>query len=141
MPGLADGNQRPNVNCPSVTSGFSYHQAAANGQDIALGANLDPNSASVINASCFADPGDQVAGNAPRYFSALRGDGIHNADLSISKQFTIRENMKIQIRGEFFNFTNTPRFGFPNTSFGDSAFGQVTSTLNSPTPHAVWHPV
>lgn len=129
---LADGTQRPDVICPSVSSGFSYHQAAANGQNIALGADLDPSTASVINASCFADPGDQVAGNAPRYFTALRSDGVHNADLSISKQFAIRENMKLQIRGEFFNFTNTPRFGFPDTGFGNSSFGQVTSTLNSP---------
>lgn len=131
-PRLADGNQRPNVICSAVSSGFSYHQAAANGQQLAAGANIDPNSASVFNASCFADPGDQIAGNAPRYFSGLRGDGVHNADVSISKEFSIRENMKLQIRGEFFNFTNTPRFNFPNTSFGDSAFGQVTSTLNSP---------
>ena len=131
-PRLADGNQRPNVVCGSVSSGISYHQAAANGQAIANGANLDPNSASVFNASCFGDPGDQIAGSAPRYFSALRGDGIHNADLSISKEFIIRVGMKLQVRGEFFNFTNTPRFNFPNTSFGDSAFGQVTSTLNTP---------
>jgi hypothetical protein len=131
-PRLADGNQRPSVICGAPASGFSYHQAAANGQDIAGGANLDPNSASVFNANCFADPGDQIAGNAPRYFSNLRGDGIHNADLSISKEFSIREGMKLQVRGEFFNFTNTPRFNFPNTSFGDSAFGQVTSTLNTP---------
>ena len=131
-PRLADGNQRPNVLCNAVSSGFSYHQAAANGQDISSGANLDPNSASVFNANCFGDPGDQIAGNAPRYFSSLRGDGVHNADLSFSKEFVIREGMKLQVRGEFFNFTNTPRFNFPNTSFGDSAFGQVTSTLNTP---------
>jgi hypothetical protein len=131
-PRLADGNQRPSVVCGAPASGFSYHQAAANGQDIASGANLDPNSASVFNANCFADPGDQITGNASRYFSNLRGDGIHNADLSISKEFVIREGMKLQVRGEFFNFTNTPRFNFPNTSFGDSAFGQVTSTLNTP---------
>lgn len=131
-PRLADGNQRPNVLCNAVSSGFSYHQAAANGQDISSGANLDPNSASVFNANCFGDPGDQVPGTAPRYFSSLRGDGVHNADLSFSKEFVIREGMKLQVRGEFFNFTNTPRFNFPNTSFGDSAFGQVTSTLNTP---------
>jgi hypothetical protein len=131
-PRLADGNQRPNVLCSAVSSGFSYHQAAANGQDIANGAPLDPSTASVFNANCFGDPGDQVPGTAPRYFSNLRGDGIHNADLSFSKEFVVREGMKLQVRGEFFNFTNTPRFNFPNTSFGDSAFGQVTSTLNTP---------
>ena len=131
-PRLADGNQRPELLCGAVGSGFSYHQAAANGQNLAAGENVDPNSASVFNASCFGDPGDQVAGNAPRYFSNLRGDGIHNADLSITKEFSIRENMKLQIRGEFFNFTNTPRFNFPDTLFGDTSFGQVTSTLNTP---------
>jgi hypothetical protein len=129
---LADGNQRPNVVCGSPGSGISYHQAAANGQDLTSGANIDPNSASVFNANCFANPGDQIPGNASRYFSTLRGDGIHNADLSFTKEFLIREGMRLQVRGEFFNFTNTPRFSFPNTSFGDSSFGQVTGTLNAP---------
>jgi hypothetical protein len=99
---------------------------------LAAGANIDPNSASVFDASCFADPGDQIPGNAPRYFATLRGDGIHNADLSFTKEFVIREGMRLQVRGEFFNFTNTPRFNFPDTLFGDSTFGQVTSTLNTP---------
>ena len=116
---LADGSQRPDVVCPQLSTGISYHQAAATGEPI-------------INAACFADPGDQVPGNAPRYFSNLRSNGIHNADLSFSKEFTIREGMKLQLRGEFFNFTNTPRFAPPNTFVGDSTFGTVTSTLGSP---------
>ncbi len=116
---LADGSQRPDVTCSQLSTGISYHQAAATGQPI-------------INASCFSDPGDQVPGNAPRYFSNLRSNGIHNADLSFSKEFTIREGMKLQMRGEFFNFTNTPRFASPDTLFGDSTFGMVTSTLGSP---------
>jgi hypothetical protein len=116
---LADGLQRPDVTCSQLASGLSYHQAASTG-------------GSFINDSCFADPGDQVAGNAPRYFSNLRSDGVHNSDLSFSKEFVIREGMKLQVRGEFFNFTNTPRFAPPDTFFGDSQFGQVTSTLGSP---------
>jgi len=124
-PRLADGSQRPDVVCSQLSSGISYHQAASNG----LTGIGNP---SVFNPACFADPGDQIAGNAPRYFSNLRSDGIHNEDLSLSKEFAIREGMKLQVRGEFFNFTNTPRFNVPNTSFGDSAFGQVTTTLGSP---------
>jgi len=116
---LADGSQRPDVVCSQLSTGISYHQSAATGEPI-------------LNASCFADPGDQVPGNAPRYFSNLRSNGIHNADLSFSKEFVIREGMKLQMRGEFFNFTNTPRFAPPNTLLGDSTFGMVTSTLGSP---------
>jgi hypothetical protein len=116
---LADGSQRPDVVCSQLSTGIGYHQAAATGE-------------SILNASCFADPGDQIPGNAPRYFSNLRSNGIHNADLSFSKEFVIREGMKLQLRGEFFNFTNTPRFAPPDTFLGDSTFGMVTSTLGSP---------
>jgi hypothetical protein len=118
-PRLDDGTQRPEVLCPQLSTGISYHAAAATGT-------------SVFNANCFGDPGDQVPGNAPRYFSNLRSDGIHNTDLSLSKEFAIREGMRLQVRGEFFNFTNTPRFNVPNTSFGDSQFGLVTTTLGLP---------
>jgi len=120
-PRLQDGNQRPNVVCNALSTGISYHNAAATGNPI-------------LNASCFADPGDQVPGDAPRYFSQLRGDGIHNVDLSFSKEYAIRENMKLQFRGEFFNFTNTPRFAFPDVGLGSGTFGQVTSTAYGSTP-------
>jgi hypothetical protein len=116
---LEGGTQRPDVICPQVSTGISYHAAASTGQ-------------SIFNINCIASPGDQVAGNAPRYFSNLRSDGVHNTDLSVSKEFAIREGMKLQIRGEFFNFTNTPRFAIPTTTLTDSQFGLVTSTLGQP---------
>jgi len=122
VPRLADGNQRPDVVCGGgLSTGISYHHAAATGE-------------SLFNANCFADPGDQMPGNAPRYFSSLRGDGIHNVDVSFSKEFSIRENMKLQLRGEFFNFTNTPRFSFPDLGYGSATFGEVTSTAPGSTP-------
>jgi hypothetical protein len=124
-PQLADGSQRPDVVCSQISSGISYHQAALNG----LSGTGNP---SVFNQSCFQDPGDQVAGNAPRYFSNLRTDGVHNTDLSLSKEIFVRESMKLQLRAEFFNFTNTPRFGLPDILLGDSQFGQVNTTLNNP---------
>jgi len=128
---IADGNQRPNVLCPQVSSGISYHAAASNLLDSNAGQNVSDASTREFNLSCFGDPGDQIAGNAPRYFSNLRSDGIHNEDLSLSKEFAIRESMKLQVRGEFFNFTNTPRFNIPGTAFGGGNFGQVTGTLGS----------
>lgn len=127
QPRLADGNQRPDVSCNQLSSGINYHQAAAN----FLNGSGNP---SVFNSACFADPGDQNPGDAPRYFSTLRGDGIHNVDLSFSKEFKIREGMLLQFRGEFFNFTNTPRFAFPDLGFGGDTFGYVTSTAPGSIP-------
>lgn len=116
---IADGNQRPNVLCASPSSGVGAHHAALTGQ-------------SMFNASCFADPGDQQPGNAPRYFSNLRTDGIQNLDLTFSKEFVPREGMKLEVRADFFNAFNTPRFAIPDTLFGDSTFGVVSSSLGSP---------
>jgi len=138
---LLDGNQRPNVICSQLSSGFSYHQAASNylNQQLNGPDSVNPYSTSVLNPNCFADPGDQNPGDAPRYFSSIRGDGIHNMDLTFSKEFRVHEGMQLQLRGEFFNFTNTPRFGFPNLGWApgrpgvdNTTFGQVTYLVNSP---------
>ena len=80
---LADGNQRPNILCDThkLGSGISYHQAAANGLS-------QTGNSSVFNNACFAYPGDEIPGNASRYIATLRTDGIHDMDLSFSKEMT-----------------------------------------------------
>jgi len=115
---VVDGNQRPNVVCSQLTTGLSYREAARTG-------------GSVLNQDCFDDPGDNIAGNAPRYFSNLRGDGIRNVDASLSKEFTIREGKSLQVRAEMFNAFNHQRFAFPDLGSGDGALGTVTSTTNN----------
>jgi Carboxypeptidase regulatory-like domain len=112
---LADGNQRPNV------------QGDPRGASIRTVVDGNGN---FFNESAFSDPGDQIPGSAPRYFSNLRADGIKNLDFSIFKIFNIREGMYLQLRAEFFNFTNTPRFGMPDTSFGSGDFGLITYQAN-----------
>ena len=118
-PQLADGNQRPDVVCAQLRTGISFYHAAATGEPY-------------LNTDCFGDPGDQLPGNAPRHFSSLRGPGIRNLDASLSKEFSFRENMKLQIRAEMYNVTNTPRFAFPNSGFGDEGFGLIEATTGGP---------
>ena len=120
---LTNGTQRPQVVCPQLKSGTSMHAAALDWENI--GNEATPTS--VFNASCFADPGDQVPGNAPRYFSGLRVDGVHNMDLNLYKSFVPKEGMRLEIRAEIFNLLNHARFAPPNTSVGDPLFGTVTS--------------
>ena len=121
-PRLMDGNQRPNVLCGGGM-GISNGQAAIN-------------QTPVLNINCFADPGDQMPGNAPRYFSGLRTDGIHNFDVNIYKEFVPKEGTKLEVRAEFFNFFNHPRFAPPDTSWdpGDTEFGIISSTAPGYTP-------
>jgi hypothetical protein len=115
---LANGTQRPQVLCSQLKTGTSMHSVALDWQN----ANL-----TYLNANCFGDPGDQVPGNAPRYFSGLRTDGIHNMDLNIYKSFVPKEGMRIEVRAETFNALNHARFAPPNSSVGDPLFGTISS--------------
>jgi hypothetical protein len=111
-------------------------------RDVAL--NWGPNSsaesagnapvASFINPNCLADPGDQNPGNAPRYLSGLRVNGIHNLDMNLYKSFVPKEGMRIDLRAEAFNLFNHPRFAQPDTAFGDTGFGAITSDANGYLP-------
>jgi hypothetical protein len=103
-----------------MRTGLSYRQAAMSGGTLAY-----------LNQDCFADPGDNIPGNAPRHFSNLRGDGIGNFDTSLSKEFKIREGKVLQVRAEMFNAFNHQRFAFPDLAFGSETFGTVTSTTNN----------
>jgi hypothetical protein len=125
---LANGSQRPNVVCPQVRSGFSAHTVALNWQANANAVSNGLPTVSFFNSSCFSEPGDEIPGNAPRYFPGLRTDGIHNVDLNFYKSFVLKEGMKIDLRAEIFNLANHPRFAAPDTGYQNLTFGTITST-------------
>ena len=62
----------------------------------------------------------------------IEGPGFKNVDFSAFKNFSITERFKLQFRGEFFNFFNTPQFNVPQRTLNSSllptrnAAGQVT---------------
>jgi hypothetical protein len=124
-PRLMDGNQRPNVLCGGGM-GISNGRAALT-------------QTPYLNINCFSDPGDQMPGNAPRYFSGLRTDGIHNIDMSLYKEFTPKESMKLQLRADVFNSFNHPRFAPPDSAWdpGDTQFGIISSTAIGYTPRKI----
>jgi hypothetical protein len=55
----------------------------------------------------------QRVGNAGR--NSLRADGLNNVDFGLLKNTRIGENQRLQLRADFFNFTNTRDFGTPNS--------------------------
>jgi hypothetical protein len=54
--------------------------------------------------------------------------------MTFSKTFTLREDMHLEVRADFFNILNTPRFAIADNFYGDSTFGQITSTANGSNP-------
>jgi len=70
-------------------------------------------------------------GNSGR--NILRGPGIFNTDLSLDREFPIKERFRLEFRTDCFNITNTPHFSNPTTSVSSGTFMQITSTLNNST--------
>jgi len=81
-----------------------------------------------FNTAAFAIPAAFTYGNFGR--NVLRSEGTKNIDLSIFRDFPIREGTKLQFRAELFNVFNTPVYAAPNGDITSSTFGQVTSTSN-----------
>jgi hypothetical protein len=50
-------------------------------------------------------------------------------DFSVFKDFVLTERFNVQFRAESYNLTNTPQFSYPGNNYGQSNFGQITSTL------------
>jgi len=50
--------------------------------------------------------------------------------LSVSKNLSFTEKIKLQLRGEFLNAFNTPNFASPNLTPSSSSFGKITGQNN-----------
>jgi hypothetical protein len=85
-----------------------------------------------INTEAFRLSRSFEFGDVPRLLSDLRGDGMQNLDLSLFKSFPIGEKLRLQLRGEAFNLTNSVTFAFPNTTFNTSSFGIIGVQGNAP---------
>jgi len=80
--------------------------------------------------SAFTTPAPYTYGNLGR--NTLFGPGRVNWDMSLFKNFVIREQMRFEFRAEAFNIFNHPQFGLPNQNIGNAQVGQITSTVGNP---------
>ena len=73
--------------------------------------------AAVTQAATFGTSGRNI----------LRNPGTLNTDLDITREFPIKERLRMQFRAEFFNLPNTSHFGGVQTSVTSGTFMQITS--------------
>jgi len=85
-----------------------------------------------FDTSVFSQPPAFTFGNTQPSSPDIRSPGIRNWDMSVFKEFQIREGWRLQFRAEAFNAFNTVRFGSPNTSVTSNQFGQISTQANSP---------
>jgi hypothetical protein len=101
--------------------------------DLVTGAN--PNAAPAggrtpsewFNTANFTAPASLTEGNLGD--NTNYGPPLRNLDFSVFKDFVFTERVRMQFRTEVFNLANTPQFNFPDSGYGDTNFGKITSTL------------
>jgi len=78
------------------------------------------------------DPRKQLGWNIRRFplrLTGLRADGYNNWDISVYKEFRIRDGLRFQVRAEAQDALNHAMFRAPNTEPTSTLFGQVTSSV------------
>jgi hypothetical protein len=81
-----------------------------------------------FDTSAFTQAPQFAIGNSSR--NPVVGPGYKTVDLMLGKIFPITEHVRAEFRAEAFNVTNTPPLGNPNGSFGNAAFGTITTALD-----------
>jgi hypothetical protein len=99
----------------------------------------NPSPSCWINPKAFATPAPGTL--SPLLRNNIPGPGFFQLDTALSREFSIREGYRFEIRAEAFNVTNSFRAGISlpslqagasgvNTTFGTPTFGQITSALD-----------
>jgi hypothetical protein len=70
--------------------------------------------ASFFDPLAFRSVTERRFGNSGR--NILRGPGLVNLDFGLFRDFSLGERVKMQLRSEVFNFTNTPHFNNPGAN-------------------------
>lgn len=125
----------------TTTTGADITGSPTNGARIVVTGNpILPKSERMFyrffNTGVFQVPAKGTIGNAAR--TLIRGPGLNNWDLSLFKNFKIREKVNAQLRSEFYNAFNHTQFtGLDTTARFDAGgnqvnarFGQLTSAAS-----------
>ena len=64
----------------------------------------------------------------------ISGPNVWNIDLSLSRNFRIRERGTMTFRAEAFNLTNSVMFGPPTAALNNAGFGRLTPQVQSTAP-------
>jgi hypothetical protein len=80
---------------------------------------------SYFNPAAFMNAAPGTVGVTGR--NILNGPSLVNVDMSLFKEFQVRDHGKVQFRSELFNLFNHPNFFNPDNTVGDGTFGQLQS--------------
>ena len=88
-----------------------------------------------LNINAFLAPGQAPKGvyATTRPFT-ISGPNVMNIDMSLSRNFKLRERDTLTFRAEAFNLTNSVMFGPPNAALNNQSFGRIAPQAQSTAP-------
>lgn len=110
----------PRINQDRANVGRTYQRPDATG--------IDPNNgprtpAEWFNTAAFALPAIYTYGTSGAF--VINDPGRYNWDLSLQKDFRVREGQALQFRAEFYNLPNSVSMGNPDGAYDGNQFGQI----------------
>jgi hypothetical protein len=104
----------------SLVAGADLYGSQGSGHDITHGVQW-------FNPAAFVAPSQFTWGNSSR--NMLFGPGSYNWDVSMAKNFSATEKIKLQLRGDFLNALNHFNLTGVTATIADTRDGGVTSAL------------
>jgi len=108
-------------NCPGATSGVRADFNGSAGTSLNGAINLDP--------SLFSLPSSGSFGSTGR--NGFRGPDMFTYNMSLFRNFQVRDNFKLELRGEAYNLTNSANYANPLSSIGSAGFGSPVRTFDN----------
>ena len=87
-----------------------------------------------ISSSAFGAATPGTYGNLG--YNNIKGPGVFQLDMAVSRTFRIREKKTLQLRAESFNLPNHVNFSTPVATLNSGNFGQITSDIAGPSGQA-----
>ncbi|HTV53580.1 MAG TPA: TonB-dependent receptor [Terriglobia bacterium] len=87
----------------------------------------NPTLAEWFDTKAFNITPPDTFGNAPR--AAFFGPGQNNWDISVMRNFPVKERVTLQFRADFYNAFNHPQYDNLNTNIASPAFGEATGDI------------
>jgi hypothetical protein len=104
---------------------------ACPGNVVLANVNGDPyantGGATCLNRAAFFAPSNSLGNSRRGQFQSM---DMWNYNASLFKNFRVYDRFNLQIRGEGYNVTNSPKFAAPVTNLSSPNFGQSVATVN-----------
>jgi hypothetical protein len=134
LSGMGLGPVTASCTLPNAGQCFASYTAGFSGQvKLASYGSGNPRTATYLNSAAFQNPAAYAYGNSPRTMPyGLRGPLYFNQNMSLSREISLYEGLKLTLRADSTNTFNNVSFSAPSVTFSSTSFGKISSQSNSP---------